>query len=490
MAEVWLASDEVLGRDVAVKLLRPELANDPVVVERFRREAIAAARLTHPSIVSMYDTVSGPDGEAVVMEYVPGQSLREVLDAQGRLSITSTVHVGIHVAEALGAAHAAGIVHRDVKPGNILVTPDGRVLLSDFGIAKALDEVGDLSTPGMAMGTAKYVAPEQLLGQPVDGRADLYALGAVMFECLTGRPPYTGSDDAAVAAARLQRPALPVRSIRPGIPRSLDLLITALLARQASDRPATAADVVRVLQAVRVGADDTTLITVADPTPAAGLGLHLVVHDPTPPGTTRDRRWVVPLLVVAVVAVAAIVAGSVLSTTAAGKRLLRDVRHQPPTTTTPVTTAAPVTTAPVHFAALREWDPPPGDGHEHPNELPLLTDGNPTTAWETEAYAQHALTWKPQGIGLVLQLSSPAPGHRLVVDSPTQGWTASLYVSSQPGTTLAGWGAAVDHHSAIAGSTSFSLGSATGTWLLLCISDLGGARRPYVLRITEIQIAT
>ena len=165
MAEVWLATDLSLDRRVALKWLKPSLAADPVVAERFRREAVAVARLTHPNIVAVHDVFAEGGRQAVVMQLVDGKSLRQLLDVQTRLSPELTIHIGTCVAAALDAAHRAGFVHRDVKPGNILVTPDGRVLLTDFGIAKGLDGGDDLTSDNVMMGTAKYLSPEQVRGR-------------------------------------------------------------------------------------------------------------------------------------------------------------------------------------------------------------------------------------------------------------------------------------------------------------------------------------
>jgi serine/threonine-protein kinase len=188
MAEVWLASDTFLHRQVAVKLLKPHLANDANVAERFRREAVACAGITHPNIVAVYDCIEHGGRQAVIMQYVQGKSLRDVLDKQKKLKPQLTIHIGLSVAAALEEAHRQNFVHRDVKPGNILLTKDARCLLADFGIAKALVSSGDdLTNDNIMMGTAKYLSPEQVRGKPLDGRADLYSLGLVLYECLAGR---------------------------------------------------------------------------------------------------------------------------------------------------------------------------------------------------------------------------------------------------------------------------------------------------------------
>ncbi len=232
MAEVWLATDLSLDRRVALKWLKPSLAADPVVAERFRREAVAVARLTHPNIVAVHDVFAEGGRQAVVMQLVDGKSLRQLLDVQTRLSPELTIHIGTCVAAALDAAHRAGFVHRDVKPGNILVTPDGRVLLTDFGIAKGLDGGDDLTSDNVMMGTAKYLSPEQVRGRRLDGRADLYSLGLVLYECLAGRVPFIGETDADTALARLQRDPTDLARLRPTLSRGLVDLIHRLLAAQ------------------------------------------------------------------------------------------------------------------------------------------------------------------------------------------------------------------------------------------------------------------
>jgi serine/threonine protein kinase len=243
MAEVWLAVDLTLDRKVAVKWLKPMLATDEVVAERFRREAIAAASLNHQNIVAVHDVFEQDGRQAVVMQLVDGKSLRQLLDTQKRLSPELTCHIGACVAEALDHAHHSGFVHRDVKPGNIMITPDGRVLLTDFGIAKGLhgaDE--DLTSENIMMGTAKYLSPEQVRGKKLDGRADLYSLGLVLYECLAGRVPFLGETDADTALARLQRDPTDLARLRATLPSGLVLVIHQLLARNPAHRPATGSE--------------------------------------------------------------------------------------------------------------------------------------------------------------------------------------------------------------------------------------------------------
>ncbi len=249
MAEVWLARDLTLDRKVAVKWLKPSLATDEVVAERFRREAIAAASLNHPNIVAVHDVFEQDGRQAVVMQLVEGKSLRQVLDTQKRLSPELTCHIGTCVAAALDHAHAAGFVHRDVKPGNIMMTSDGRVLLTDFGIAKGLQSAEtDLTSENIMMGTAKYLSPEQVRGKKLDGRADLYSLGLVLYECLAGRVPFLGETDADTALARLQRDPTDLTRLRATLPTKLVVVIHQLLSRNPAQRPASGADLVVTLR--------------------------------------------------------------------------------------------------------------------------------------------------------------------------------------------------------------------------------------------------
>jgi serine/threonine-protein kinase len=251
MAEVWVATDVDLDRKVAVKWLRTNLATDPVVTERFRREAIAVARLSHPNIVAVHDVFVHDGRQAVVMQLVDGKSLRQLLDSQKRLGPELTIHIGAAIAGALDEAHRAGFVHRDVKPGNILVTSDGRVLLTDFGIAKGLTPGDDdLTSDNVMMGTAKYLSPEQVRGRRLDGRADLYSLSLVLYECLAGRVPFLGESDADTALARLQRDPTDLGHLRPTLPIGLVNLIHRTLARNPAHRPQTGADLRAALLAV------------------------------------------------------------------------------------------------------------------------------------------------------------------------------------------------------------------------------------------------
>ncbi|MDH3295126.1 MAG: protein kinase [Acidimicrobiia bacterium] len=235
MAQVWRAHDNVLNRPVAVKVLHPHLATDESFVSRFRREAISSARLQHSSIVAVYDTVSENGIEAIVMELIEGRTLRSILDQSAALPPSTVIQIGIQVADALAVAHQAGTVHRDIKPANIMIDNEMRVVVTDFGIAKA-NRDADLTDAGTLLGTAKYLAPEQVTGDPIDPRADLYALGLVMFEAVTGEPPFNAETDAATALARLQGPVPRCRDRSPSVPAGLDAIVAKAMAQSPDDR--------------------------------------------------------------------------------------------------------------------------------------------------------------------------------------------------------------------------------------------------------------
>jgi serine/threonine-protein kinase len=255
MAEVFLARDLQLDRPVAVKVLFPEFATDPNFVARFRREAQAAANLNHANIVSVYDWGQEHGTYFIVMEYVDGTSLADMLRTGGALTVDQATDVATDVAAALGHAHGAGMLHRDIKPGNILITPTGNVKVADWGIGRAMDAAveDNLTQTGAVMGTATYFSPEQAQGLPLDNRSDLYALGVVMYEMLTGRPPFQGDSPVAIAYKHVQEAPRPLRSVDLGIPPELEAITMRLLAKAPSERYRSADELRDDLQRLRSG---------------------------------------------------------------------------------------------------------------------------------------------------------------------------------------------------------------------------------------------
>src|SRR5947208_17036524 len=231
MAEVYLAHDQLLDRRVALKVLFAEFARDPAFVQRFRREAQAAANLNHPNIVAVFDWGEEDGTYFIVMEYVEGRSLREAIQAEGPLYPNLAADLASDIAGALGYAHRNGVVHRDVKPGNILLTPQGQVKVTDFGIARAAGASESLTQTGSVMGTATYFSPEQAQGLPVDARSDVYSLGIVLYEMVTGVVPFTGDSPVAVAYKHVREEPLAPSQRNPEVPPDLEKIILAALAK-------------------------------------------------------------------------------------------------------------------------------------------------------------------------------------------------------------------------------------------------------------------
>jgi serine/threonine-protein kinase len=404
-----------------------------------------------------------------------------VLDDEGALPPRRVAAVGAQVADALDVAHRGGLIHRDVKPGNILLTEDGRVLVTDFGIAKASEATSDLTEVGQVVGTAKYLSPEQVEGRPLDPRSDIYALGVVLYESATGQPPFAADNVTATALARLHAPPTAPRTLRADLPPALEAIVMRAMARRPEDRYPTAAAMRDALEHVDLrppGVDDATTTTRPDPTaayqvgatatyPAAGPatfpGYTTYAPAPARPAVrTGDRRsWPALALLLVVVAVTLGLVGVLLGRTEPARDLFDG---------TPLGGGDPL-----DVTAVTDFDPL-GRGGEHPELTANVDDGDPATAWTTEQYNSELSSLK-EGVGLVLTLASPSSVSEVEVTTETTGWAAEIYVAESPAPDLGGWGEPRAGGSALSGDHTFDVDGADGSAVLVWLTDVGDSGR-------------
>jgi serine/threonine protein kinase len=427
MGEVWRAYDTAANnRTVAIKLLPQHLARDATFVQRFRREADAAAQLSSPHIVPIHN-YGEIDGQLYVdMRLIEGRDLHDVL-LEGPLQSERAVHVVGQIAKALNAAHEAGLVHRDVKPSNVLVDDDDFAYLIDFGIAHAVDDTR-LTSTGNAIGTFAYMAPERLAENSVDdARVDVYALACVLYECLTGRPPFGGTSIVSLVAAHLHAPPPRPSATVPGVPRGLDDVVVTGMAKNPDDRYATTLELARAAQvAVTAPISGYEPVRVAhtsfaDPRPSAPEDWSM--RPPaTPPGGPWWRSTTLAIVVAVVVAIAAVAwAASIVS------------GHEAATTST-AEPPAPANAAPsaiVEPVGVSVFSP---DGQADSPELAgLAIDGDPLSAWPTDTYLSPTpFPYFKTGVGLLLQLGRPTALGLVTVDVSSTGTVVEIRSAESP----------------------------------------------------------
>ena len=517
MAEVWLALDEQLQRQVAVKLLKESIAKDPVVLERFRREAVALARLTHPNIVPVYDCVEDRGTLVVVMRYINGKSLRDILDekreqsrdGKGTLTVHTTVHIGRSIAAALDKAHRENIVHRDIKPGNILMLPNGEVLLTDFGIAKSVtsESEEDLTSDNIMMGTAKYLSPEQVQGKQLDGRADIYALGLVLYECLAGRVPFQGKNDQETAVLRLQRDPTPLNGLCPDVPSNVISVIHRMMRRKPENRFSNGEEVARALESALAGSHDAI-------TPVVGV-MPSKMRDPlmTPPtGAPRSTRAQAPVespprdvtpkkqahpekslprkqrtsLLRNYSPVIAILTAAVIM----GVLLWNGLQNTKSAVVTPPQDTVVNVTGNAELTGVSAYDPE-GDGVENNELIPNLTDGSATTTWSTVCYINSGFGSKG-GVGLVLALSELGVGTVKTTFSSAPYDIDVYAVNGIVPADLDGWGFPITN---VAGSNTGAVDisvTTPATHILMYFKEVGrhpscSGNNPYKGEVAEIE---
>ena len=423
MSTVYLARDETLERWVAAKVLHREISDQPDQIERFRREARAVAQVSHPNVVAVID--AGEDGGRpyIVFEYVDGETLKQRIDRLGRLPLDEAAAYSIEVGRGLAAAHARRLVHRDVKPQNVLIDSEGRAKVTDFGIARELEQDG-LTKTGRVLGTTDYVSPEQAMGKGVDARSDIYSLGILLYEMLIGEVPFQADNLVGVAMKHVNERMPDVQKQRKDVSSALAAVIERATEKKPEkrypDMNAMLADLENALEVevARAGRSTAEATTVLDSVPR--------------------RRRMVPSRRVSIAGVLLVLAATAAALLIAG---IGSKDHPHPTGNGGGGGGEP-SGAEVELTGAQDFDPEGGDG-EHPDEVKLAIDGIPNTTWQTETYTAGpdlSLSGK-SGVGLIVEAAEPVTGQTLTVGTTTGGWSADVYAAdSGPPDDLAGWG--------------------------------------------------
>jgi serine/threonine-protein kinase len=402
MSSVFRAHDRLLDRKVALKILHQQYSGDDDYVERFKREARSVAALSHPNIVTVIDRGEHADRQFIVFEYVEGENLKRMIERRGPAPVANALELATQIAHGLAFAHHAGLIHRDVKPQNVLLNGDGRAKVTDFGIARSLNVQHGMTQTGTVLGTSDYIAPEQAQGQRVDEHSDVYSLGIVLYELLTSEVPFPGENFVAVAMRHINEEPPSVRDKRPDVSPRLDDAVRRAMAKRPEDRFPTMDAFCAELEAclAELQSAGTQLARPA-------LARSPRQHRP------RFSAW--PLLFAAAVLVAAVVVGAVL--------ILRNDNGGKAGT-------GGGTGGAVHLRAITAYDPYGGDG-EHDSKAPNATDGNPSTYWPTESY-RTAPSLGKKGVGLVLDAGKPVQLHRVSFTTSTPGLTAEILAADSP----------------------------------------------------------
>jgi eukaryotic-like serine/threonine-protein kinase len=470
MSTVYLARDETLQRWVAVKVMHREMSDQPDQLERFRREARAVAQLSHPNVVAVID--AGEDGghPYIVFEYVEGETLKQRIDRLGRLPVIESAAYGIEVGRGLAAAHAHRLIHRDVKPQNVLIDPEGRAKVTDFGIARSLESDG-LTKTGRVLGTTDYVAPEQAMGQAVDARCDVYSLGVLLYEMLTGEVPFQADTLVGVAMKHVNEEMPDVQERCPGISSALAAVIERATAKEPKRRYPE-------MTALLADLEGALEVEVARGGSAQGEATNVLAAIPARRRLLTPRRASATgaVLVLAGVLAALLIAaltGSDDSGTGGGALL----------------------GGAIELTEAQAFDPPPGDGEEHDSEASLAIDSNPDTTWTTETYNVSPViadaVSKP-GVGLIVDAGEPVTGRNLTIRSDTGGWRMEVYGAAfGPPTTLQGWGSPIGEASNMSTEQTVELTATDPSrYYLLWITEVASTDSGNNVAIGDVQLST
>ena len=471
MSTVYRATDETLQRQVAIKLMNREVSSDSDQLERFRREARAVAQFSHPHIVGVIDAGEDEGRPYIVFEYVEGETLKERIRRQGRLAIPEAVAYAIEIARALGAAHARHIVHRDVKPQNVLIDEEGSAKVTDFGIARTLDEEG-LTADGRVLGTTDYVSPEQALGQPVTGQSDLYSLGIVLYEMLTGEVPYRGENQVAVAMKHVREELPDVQLKRPEVSAALASVVDHATAKHQEDRYADDAELIADLE-------DVLAIETARSGSATGEVTSVLRTIPSEsrrlvPFSVRHRLGAALLLLIAV----ALVAGGAVWLATRAHHGTGKLTVKPP--------QARLVQVSLCQTCAQGFNPLGTPTNETPNAS-LAIDNQLGTYWDTQQYYDHKLD--KAGTGIYVNASPGTTAKQLRIIDQTAGFTATIYARNSPPAIKwpdPAW-AQISSPTTVGANTTIPLtsGSTRYKYFLVWITSLGGHEQ---LSIDEVAL--
>jgi eukaryotic-like serine/threonine-protein kinase len=446
MSTVYKAHDQLLERNVALKVLHPHYGDDEEYVERFRREARAVAQLSHPNIVTVIDRGEADGHQFIVFEFIDGENLKELVGRTGPLPVRRAIELGIAIADGLAFAHGHGLVHRDVKPQNVLLNGDGEAKVTDFGIARSLDVEHGVTQTGTVMGTSNYLSPEQASGKPVTPATDVYSLGVVLYEMLTAEVPFPGDNFVAVAMKHLNETPPDILQIRPDVPLRLASALDRALEKDPARRFSSMEEFARELRQSlqELGSFDAEHTLIA-PSP---------VLRESAPHRVRARRPRWPLyLLLALIGGAAIAAGAL---TLGGSK---DKRGN---------AGGAATGTPVALRAVSGYDPQ-GTGGEHDADAPKATDGDPSTFWYTEHYSSSEFGGLKDGVGLVLDAGRTAKVARVTLASDTPGFTARIESGGSP----SGPFTPVSGTQTVSSSTTFTVSGTAARYYVVWITGLG-----------------
>jgi tRNA A-37 threonylcarbamoyl transferase component Bud32 len=447
MSSVFRAHDRLLDRKVALKVLHQQYSDDDDYVERFRREARAVAALSHPNIVTVIDRGEHEGRQFIVFEYIHGENLKALIERRGPAPVTTALELAMQIARGLSFAHQQGLIHRDVKPQNILLNGDGQAKVTDFGIARSLDVQQGMTQTGTVLGTSDYIAPEQAQGQRVDEHTDVYSLGVVLYEMLTNEVPFPGENFVAVAMRHINEAPPSIRDKRPDVSPRLEAAVQRAMAKRPEDRFQTMADFCRELEADLAESQGATVVA-----PAVSGRKRAPRRQGGAPRRQGANPWPIVLALLAVIAIGAVVA-----------YLLINHNHA----NTPGAAPPGGGGSTISLSAIGAYDPF-GTGGEHDDRAKLATDSSAVTYWETERY-NDAPSLGKEGVGLVLDAKSAVQLHQFGISTGTPGFVAVIRAGDSP----TNFPDTVSSSQTVSGRATFTIVGKPHRYYLLWITRLG-----------------